>query len=77
MSVLHEIFFQGVVKEVEIPNQLQCKGSTPKSFDEFDSARIAMDVTEAIQDIDVPSDMKNQTLSYISCATKSVKQEFV
>ena len=64
VSVLHEIFYEGVLKELGIPSQLKCKGSMPKSFDEFASARIAMDATEVIQD--VPSDMNSQSLSYSS-----------
>lgn len=64
VSVLHEIFFDGVLKEVGMPSQLKCKGSLPKSFEEFASARIAMDATEVIQD--VPSDMNCQSLSYSS-----------
>ena len=35
VSVLHEIFYEGVLKELGIPRQLKCKGSMPKSFDEF------------------------------------------
>eukprot|EP00105_Crassostrea_gigas_P022642 XP_011442233.2 PREDICTED: uncharacterized protein LOC105338705 [Crassostrea gigas] len=62
--VLHEIFFDGVLKEVGMPSQLKCKESLPKSFEEFASARIAMDATEVIQD--VPSDMNCQSLSYSS-----------
>lgn len=64
VSVLHEIFFDGILKEVGMPSQLKCKGSLPKSFEEFASARIAMDATEVIQD--VPSDMNCRSLSYSS-----------
>ncbi|KAJ8320530.1 hypothetical protein KUTeg_002117, partial [Tegillarca granosa] len=64
ISVLHEIFFEGVIQAVGIPSQLKCKGSLPKSFEHFTSARIAMDATEIIQD--VPSDMNSQSLSYSS-----------
>lgn len=60
VSVLHEIFFDGILKEKGIPSQIKCKGS----FEEFASARIAMDATEIIQD--VPSDMNSQSLSYSS-----------
>ncbi|KAH3836926.1 hypothetical protein DPMN_110302 [Dreissena polymorpha] len=35
---------------VGIPSQLKCKGSMPKSFEDFSSARIAMDATEIVQD---------------------------
>ncbi|XP_061179874.1 uncharacterized protein LOC133188453 [Saccostrea echinata] len=62
VTALHEILFEGVMKAVGIPSQLKCKGSMPKSFEEFSSARIAMDATEITQD--VPSDMNNQSLSY-------------
>ena len=68
VSVLHEIFYEGVLKEVGIPSQLKCKGSMPKSFDEFASARIAIDATEVIQD--VPSDINSQSLSYSSYKSK-------
>lgn len=64
ISVLHEIFFEGVIQAVGIPSQLKCNGSLPKSFEDFTSARIAMDATEIIQD--VPSDMNSQSLSYSS-----------
>ena len=62
VSVLHEILFEGVLQTCGIPSQLKCKGSMPKSFDDFQSARIAIDATEIIQD--VPSDMNCQALSY-------------
>lgn len=62
ISVLHEIFYEGVLKCIGIPSQLKCKGSMPKCFEEFSSARIAMDATEIIQD--VPSDMNSQALTY-------------
>lgn len=62
IAALHEILFEGVMKTVGIPSQLKCKGSMPKSFEEFSSARIAMDATEITQD--VPSNMNSQSLSY-------------
>nr|XP_022304661.1 uncharacterized protein LOC111111805 [Crassostrea virginica] len=62
ISALHEIFFDGVLKAVGIPSQLKCKGSMPKSFADFTSARIAMDATEITQDI--PSNMNSQSLTY-------------
>ncbi|XP_052809243.1 uncharacterized protein LOC128237697 [Mya arenaria] len=64
ISVLHEILHDGVLKAVGVPSQLKCKGSMPKSFENFTSARIAIDATEIIQD--VPSDMNSQSLSYSS-----------
>lgn len=62
VSALHEIFFNGIMQVVGLPSQLKCKGSLPKSFEEFASARIAMDATEVSQD--VPSDLNKQSLSY-------------
>lgn len=64
VSVLHKIFFNGVLKKVGQPNQQRCKGSLPKSFEEFASASIALDTSEIIQD--VPSDMNFLSLSYNS-----------
>ena len=61
--MLHEILYEGVLQAVGILSQLlQCKGSMPKSFEDFSSARVAMDATEIVQD--VPSDMNCQSLSY-------------
>nr|XP_022311883.1 uncharacterized protein LOC111117094 [Crassostrea virginica] len=62
ICALHEILFDGVLKAVGIPSQLKCKGSMPKSFADFASARIAMDATEITQDI--PSNMNSQSLTY-------------
>lgn len=62
ICVLHEILYEGILQTVGIPSQLKCKGSMPKSFEDFGSARIAMDATEVFQD--VPSDMNCQSLSY-------------
>ncbi|XP_061174797.1 uncharacterized protein LOC133183938 [Saccostrea echinata] len=62
VHALHEILFEGVMKAVGIPSQLKCQGSMPKSFEEFSSARIAMDATEVTQDI--PTDMNSQSLAY-------------
>ncbi len=61
VCALHEILFDGVMA-VGIPSQLKCKGSMPKSFDEFVSARVAMDATEVTQDI--PSDLNKQAWAY-------------
>ena len=47
---LHELLFVGVLKR-GIPSQAKCRGSMPKSFDEFLSARIVLDATEITQDI--------------------------
>ena len=51
-----------MLKTVGIPSQLKYKRSLPKSFEEFSSARIAMDATEITQD--VPSNVNSQSLSY-------------
>lgn len=70
VSVLHKIFFNGVLKQVGMPNQQRCKGSMPKSFEEFASASIALNTSEIIQD--VPSDMNFQSLSYSSYKSRRV-----
>lgn len=70
VSVLHKIFFNGVLKKVGKPNQQRCKGSLPKSFEEFASASIALDTSEIIQD--VPSDMNFLSLSYNSYTSRRV-----
>lgn len=67
VSVLHKIFFNGVLKQVGMPNQQRCKGSMPKSFEEFASA---LNTSEIIQD--VPSDMNFQSLSYSSYKSRRV-----
>ena len=61
ISALHEILFDGVMA-VGIPSQRKCRGSMPKSFDDFPSARVAMDCTEVTQDI--PADMNKQCLAH-------------
>ena len=45
-----------------IPSQLKCKGSMPKSFEDFVTARVAIDATEISQDI--PADLNRQSASY-------------
>ena len=57
----HECLFVGILQR-GIPSQVKCKGSMPKSFEEFASARAVMDATELTQDI--PSDMEHQSLAY-------------
>lgn len=52
------------------PSQLKCKGSMPKSFEEFSSAIIAMDVTEITQD--VPQNMNSQSLSYSNYKSRHI-----
>jgi hypothetical protein len=47
---------------VGMPSQLKCKGSQPKSFEDFGSARASIDCTEITQD--VPSDFNRQSASY-------------
>jgi len=62
VCALHEILYEGIMAAVGIPSQLKCRGSMPKSFSEFVSARVAMDCTEVSQDI--PGDMNLQCLAY-------------
>jgi len=61
VDALHEILFFSMVA-VSIPSQLKCKGSMPKAFEEFSSARASSDAVEITQDI--PSDLAAQALSY-------------
>ena len=58
---LHELLFVGVLKR-GIPSQAKFRGSMPKSFDEFLSARIVFDATEITQDI--PQQLDRQASSY-------------
>ena len=58
---LHELPLVGVLKR-GIPSQAKCRGSMPKSFDEFLSARIVLDATEITQDI--PQQLDKQASSY-------------
>ena len=58
---LYELLFEGILS-AGIPSQQKCKGSMHKAFDEFVSARIAMDAIEILQDI--PSDLDKQSVSY-------------
>ena len=58
---LYELLFEGILS-AGIPSQQKCKGSMPKAFDEFVSARIGMDAIEILQDI--PSDLDKQSVSY-------------
>jgi len=51
MCVLHEILYECVLQVVGILSQLKCKGSMSKSFEDFSSARVAMDATEIVQDV--------------------------
>ena len=64
---LHEIFFEGIMK-ARVPSQLKCKGSMPKSFDDFASARMAIDATEVSQDI--PSDLNKQSAAFSNYKSK-------
>ncbi len=61
ICALHEILFEGIMKQ-GMPSQLKCKGSMPKSFEYFSSARVAMDATEITQDI--PSELNAQSVCY-------------
>lgn len=65
IHALHEILYEGILMDGQIPripSQLKCKGSMPKSFEEFGAARVAMDATEMSQDI--PSELQKQSLAY-------------
>ena len=61
VCALHEIFFEGIMEQ-GMPSQLKCKGSMPKSFEEFGSARASIDAIEIEQDIPKPLDF--QSLCY-------------
>ena len=61
LFVFHEILVVGIL-DVAIPSQMKCKGSMPKSFDDFLSARVAMDATEITMDI--PSHLDKQSRVY-------------
>ncbi|XP_055999735.1 uncharacterized protein LOC125662644 isoform X2 [Ostrea edulis] len=62
ISALHGIFYKGVMVRLGMPSQLKCKGSQPKSFEDFGSVRASIDCTEITQD--VPSDFSRQSASY-------------
>lgn len=64
VCALHEILFDGILQSIGIPSQCKCKGSMPKSFEAFPTARIAIDCTEITQD--VPTELHAQSLSYSS-----------
>ena len=64
VSALHELLYDSIMIEKGMPSQLKCKGSMPKSFQDFGSARASMDATETTQDI--PSDLNKQSLAYSS-----------
>ena len=57
---LHEILFEEMM---HIPSQIKCKGSMPKSFKEFSSARVSMDAIEITQDIPNQLDIQAQAYS--------------
>lgn len=62
LLALHELLFSGILGHYGIPSQAKCKGSMPRSFDDFVGARIVMDATEITQD--VPRSMNAQALCY-------------
>jgi DDE superfamily endonuclease/Helix-turn-helix of DDE superfamily endonuclease len=64
VCALHEILYEGVMQNCGMPTQMKCKGSMPKSFVAFPSARVAMDCTEMSQDI--PSNLNAQAATYSS-----------
>ena len=61
ICAMHEIFFVGIMQQ-GMPSQLKCKGSMPKSFEDFGSARASIDCTEITQDI--PSELNKQGACY-------------
>lgn len=61
IHALHETLFVQILNE-SMPSQLKCKGSMPKAFEEFSSARASMDAVEITQDI--PTDLNAQSVSY-------------
>ncbi|XP_065941422.1 uncharacterized protein [Magallana gigas] len=63
VHALHEMLYVGVV-DTCFPSQLKCKGSMPKSFAEFSSARSSMDASETTQDI--PGHLDTQAMAYSS-----------
>ncbi|XP_048751177.2 uncharacterized protein LOC125662870 [Ostrea edulis] len=63
VHTLHEMLFAGIVNKC-FPSQLKCKGSMPKSFEDFSSARDSMDAIETTQDI--PTHMDSQAMAYSS-----------
>nr|XP_022297875.1 uncharacterized protein LOC111107145 [Crassostrea virginica] len=63
LNALHKMLYDGVV-DTCFPSQLKCKGSMPKSFAEFYSARASMDAIETTQDI--PGHLDTQAMAYSS-----------
>ncbi|XP_046559285.1 uncharacterized protein LOC124268354 [Haliotis rubra] len=61
IHVLHELLFAGMI-DISMPSQMKCKGSMPKSFEEFGSARASVDAVEMSQDI--PNQLDEQTRAY-------------
>ena len=61
IHAMHEILFEGML-DLGLPSQLKCKGSLPKSFEEFSSARASMDAIEITQDI--PRLLNTQAKAY-------------
>nr|XP_022310617.1 uncharacterized protein LOC111115974 [Crassostrea virginica]XP_022310618.1 uncharacterized protein LOC111115974 [Crassostrea virginica] len=63
LNALPEMLYVGVV-DTCFPSQLKCKGSMPKSFAEFSSARASMDAIETTQDIS--GHLDTQAMAYSS-----------
>ena len=61
IHVLHETLVVGIMHHA-MPSQSKCRGSMPKSFKEFTSARMIIDCTETTQDI--PQALDKQRVSY-------------
>ncbi|XP_046570173.1 uncharacterized protein LOC124278515 isoform X2 [Haliotis rubra] len=61
IHALHELF-SGVMDNY-MPSQTKCKGSMPKSFEDFGSARASIDAIEMSQDIPKDLDCQNRVYS--------------
>ena len=62
VHALHEMLVEGILFQ-GMPSQMKCKGSMPKSFEEFCSARASIDAIEIQQDIPRYLDFQAQTYS--------------
>ena len=58
---LHELLFTNIMQN-GMPSQFKCKGSMPKSFEEFGSTRASIDAIEITQDI--PTNLNVQAQAY-------------
>ena len=67
-NIINTKYNKGIMVRLGMPSQVKCKGSMPKSFEDFGSARTSIDYTEITQD--VPSDFKRQSASYINYTSR-------